>query len=140
MTAAGRTARVVLSADREADAQEIAQLLERVRAEVAEHEYDVAADPAVAPVPGGAKAVDPASVNSFLVALAASGGVLTSLIGVLQGWLLRSSARMLVVEIDGDRLELAGATSAERQRLIDAWLSRHDRPPGGDRPDAGAGP
>jgi hypothetical protein len=140
MTAAGRTARVLLTADQEADAQEIAQLLERLRTEVAEHEYDLVADPAVAPAPGGAKAVDPASVNSFLIALAASGGVLTSLIGVLQGWLLRSSARMLVVEIDGDRLELVGATSAERRQLTNAWLSRHERLTGGDRPDVGAGP
>jgi hypothetical protein len=129
-----------VSADQEADTQEIAQLLERLRNEVAEHEFDLVADPAVAPAPSGAKAGDPESVNSLLIALAASGGVLTSLVSVLQGWLLRSSARTLVVEIDGDRLELVGATSEVRRRLTNAWLSRHELPLGGDRPDAGAGP
>jgi hypothetical protein len=34
--------------------------------------------------------------------------------------LLRGAARTLVVEIDGDRLELTAATSQERRRLIEA--------------------
>lgn len=108
----------------------MAQLLERLRAEVVEQEFDLVADPAVAPPPGGAKAGDPAGVSSVLIALAASGGVLTSLVGLLHGWLARSSARALVVEIDGDRLELADPTSEERRRLMNAWLSRHERAPG----------
>jgi hypothetical protein len=58
----------------------------------------------------------------------------------LQGWLLRSSARALVVEIDGDRLELVGATSEERRRLTNAWLSRHERVSGEDMPEVGAEP
>jgi hypothetical protein len=128
-----------VTADREADAQEIAQMLERLRAEVAGHEFDLVADTAV-PAPDGAKAGDPVSVNSLLIALAASGGVLTSLVGVLQEWLLRSSARTVVVEIDGDRLELVGATSAERRRLTSAWLNRHERVSGGETPDTSAAP
>jgi hypothetical protein len=129
---------VSLFADPEADAQEIAQLMERLRAEVAEREFDLVADPAAAPPPAGSKAADPAGVSSLLIALAASGGVLTSLVGLLQGWLQRSSARTVVVEIDGDRLELADATSEQRRRLTDAWLSRHERVPGGEAPGAGA--
>jgi hypothetical protein len=45
MTAAERAARIVVSADRDADAQDLALLLERLRAEVAEHEFDIVADP-----------------------------------------------------------------------------------------------
>jgi hypothetical protein len=132
MTAVERTARIVVSADRDADAEDLALLLERLRADVAEHEFDVVADPQAGSAPAGAKAGDPASVNSLLVVLAASGGIVTSLVGLLQGWLQRSSARTVVVEIDGDRLELVGATSAERQRLTSAWLSRHESAPGED--------
>jgi hypothetical protein len=51
------------------------------------------------------------------VALAASGGVLTTLIGALQAWLLRSSAGKVVVEIDGDRLEVTGAGNEELAAL-----------------------
>lgn len=53
--------------------------------------------------PPGAKAGDLASVSSLLVVLAASGGVLTRLVGLLQGWLLRNRGRGLVVEVAGDR-------------------------------------
>lgn len=132
MTAAGRTARVVVLGDPDADAQDLAELVDRLRAEVLELDFDIVPDPAGEPMPGRVKAADPAGVDSLLIALAASGGVLTSLIGLLQAWLLRGSARTLVVEIDGDRLELSGATSAERRRLTDAWLSRHERPPDAD--------
>lgn len=134
--AAERTARIVLSADPQADPQEIAQLMERLCGEVAEHEFDLVADPAVAPPPGAAKAGDPAGVSSVLIALAASGGVVTSLVGLLQGWLARSSARALVLEIDGDRLELVAATSEERRRLTNAWLSRHEHAPSPGTPGA----
>jgi hypothetical protein len=30
-----------------------------------------------------------------------------------------------VLEIDGDRVELTGASDAERSRALDAWLARH---------------
>jgi hypothetical protein len=136
----GGTVRVVVSADPQADAQELAQLLERLRAEVAEREFDLVADPGLASPPGGAKAADAAGVSSVLIALAASGGILTSLVGLLQGWLARSSARGLAVEIDGDRLELADPTSEERQRMINAWLSRHERIPDATGPGLGEAP
>jgi hypothetical protein len=29
------------------------------------------------------------------------------------------------MEMDGDRLEIAGASSDEQQRLITAWIDRH---------------
>jgi hypothetical protein len=140
MTAAGRVARVVVFADRGADAQDLAELVGRLRAEVVEHEFDLVHDLAGEPVPGGAKAADPAGVDSLLIALAASGGVLTSLIGLLQAWLLRGSARTLVVELDGDRLELSAATSEERRRLTNAWLSRHEQLPGADPAGGGVAP
>lgn len=139
MTAAGRLARVVVVADPHADAQERDELVQRLRAEVAEQEFDLVPDPVAGPVPGGAKAGDPAGVGSLVIALAASGGVLTSLIALLQAWLLRGSARTLVVEIDGDRLELTGATSVERQRLTDVWLRRHEPPADGDDAPVTAG-
>ena len=132
MTAAARLARVVVVPDPDADAQERDELVRRLRAEVAEQEFDLVADAAAGPVPGGAKAADPAGVDSLIIALAASGGVLTSLIGLLQAWLLRGAGRTLVVEIDGDRLELTAATSAERRRLVEVWLSRHEPPAEGD--------
>ncbi|MER7461004.1 hypothetical protein [Micromonospora sp. NPDC126480] len=137
MTAPGRVLRVTVLADQDADDQDLAVLAEGLRAEVLESEFDLVGEPAPAPLPPGAKAADPAGVTSLLIALAASGGVLTGLIGLLQAWLLRGSDRTLVVEIDGDRLELTGATSEERRRLTNAWLSRHEQV-AGTPPSSGA--
>ena len=61
----------------------------------------------------------------MLVVVGASGGVLTTLVGMLQAWLLRQSGSKLLVEIDGDRIELTGATDEERRRALDTWLARH---------------
>ena len=118
------TVRVSVQADGDADAAETAALRDHVRFMLDENEFDVTYEPLRAGPPAGAKAGDPVAISS-LVALAASGGVLTTLIGALQAWLLRSSARQVVVEIDGDRLELTGATEEERRKLTAAWLDRH---------------
>jgi hypothetical protein len=45
-----------------------------------------------------------------------------------------------VVELDGDRLELSAATSEERRRLTNAWLSRHEQLPGADPAGGGVAP
>lgn len=60
------------------------------------------------------------------MALSASGGVLTALVGTLRDWLGRSSARHRVsLTIDGDTIDLERASEAERRELIDAYIRRH---------------
>lgn len=77
-------------------------------------------------VPEGAKSADPVTVGALLVAFSASGGLFTSLVGVLQGWLDRQAARRrIVVTIGGDSIELDRATGAERRELIEAFIKRH---------------
>lgn len=117
---------VTVQGDAGADDQETAVLAERLRAELADFEFEVgglglAAEP-------GAKAVDPVSISALVVALAASGGALTTLVEAVQAWLLRSSARRVVLELDGDRLELDGVSSQERRMLTAEWLARHPLP------------
>ncbi len=80
-------------------------------------------------------------IGALLVTLTASGGLLTTLLGVLQGWLLRHSGSRIVLEIDGDRVELTGATDEERRRALESWLARYEaggigKAPGG-HPTAG---
>ena len=78
-------------------------------------------------VPARAKTGDPVSWGQLMVVLAASGGVLTTLIGALQAWLTNPERRAVTVEIDGDKLELTGLSSLDQRRLIDAWISRHNQ-------------
>lgn len=113
---------VSVDAGQGADDAETTELAARLRDELMMHELDPVSVATASPE--GAKGVGEA-VGSLLVVLAASGGVLTTLIGTLQAWLTRQSGSKLLVEIDGDRIELTGATSEERRRALDAWLARH---------------
>ena len=88
-----------------------------------EHELDPVVPDADAPA--GAKGIG-AETGSLLVALAASGGVLTAR-RARQAWLLRNAGSTVVVEVDGDRVELTGATDEERRRALDVWLAKHER-------------
>jgi Effector Associated Constant Component 1 len=74
----------------------------------------------------GAKVADPVTVGAIVVALSASGGVFTSLIGVLKDWLDRHRAdHKIIVTIEGDTLELDRATVEQQRELIAAYLGRH---------------
>ena len=106
-----------------ADDSETAELTARLRAELVEHGLDPVPLPAVAPP--GAKGVASGDVGSILVVLATSGGVLTTLLGMLQAWLLRQSGSRIVLEVEGDRVELTGTSDDERRRALEFWLARH---------------
>jgi len=63
--------------------------------------------------------------GTLLLTLAASGGVITTIVTAIQSWLSRHERRSIVLEIDQDRLEITGVSSEEQKKLIDAWLARH---------------
>jgi hypothetical protein len=65
-------------------------------------------------------------VSTLTVALLGSGG-LTALVTAVRAWLDRGheSTRSIRVEVDGDVLELSGATAAEHDELVSLFLSRH---------------
>jgi len=125
----GPSVGITVQADAAADDEEQAELRGYLRSMLEEHDFEVAEPVTPAEPAPGAKVGDPVSVNSLVVTLAASGGLLTTMVGALQAWLLRSSARQVVIEIDGDRLEVNGVTSEERRRLAAAWLERHESNP-----------
>ncbi|MEQ0562396.1 hypothetical protein ABJI51_25205 [Amycolatopsis sp. NEAU-NG30] len=115
---------VRLEADAEADAEELDRLARRLRAELRELDVDVL--PVPAELPEGAKAADPVTIGSLLVAFSAAGGVFPGLVDTLREWLGRQGGRHRIkVTVDGDTVELERATSAERQQLIDAFVRRH---------------
>jgi hypothetical protein len=120
----GMHVRLTVDAGPGSDAEETAELADRLRGELEAHELD--AETVAAPAPVGSKGLG-VDIGSLLVVLSASGGVLTSLIGTLQAWLLRQSGSKLLLEIDGDRIELTGVSDVEQRRALDAWLARHDQ-------------
>ncbi len=82
--------------------------------------------------PEGSKALGTFNAGSLLLALTPAGGVLTTLITAVQSWLsMKEKSEItrefgsIILEIDGDKLEIANIKSEERLRLIDLWISRH---------------
>lgn len=109
----------------EDDAEKLAELTRQLRTELMELDIESANLVRAGKIPAGAKTGEPITWGALLVTLAASGGVLTALINVLQSWLTRHEQRGVSLEVDGDKLEVKGMSSQEQQQLIDAWLSRH---------------
>lgn len=119
-----RQALLRLEADDDADAEELDRLARRLRAELGELDVDLRAVPGE--VPPGARAADPVTIGSLVVAFSAAGGVFPGLVETLRDWLGRQAGKHKIkVTIDGDTVELERATSTERQQLIDAFVRRH---------------
>lgn len=78
-----------------------------------------------APVPIGSKSGG-AVVVGTLVASAATGQIaLRQLVRVVLAWVERGRHRRILIEIDGDRIEIDGAVP-NLQQLIEAFLARHE--------------
>lgn len=74
----------------------------------------------------GAKGPEHLILNGQVVlALLASGGVLTSLIASVQGWLQRNQGKEVEIQIGTDKLRLKGVSDEERKQLIAAFVKRH---------------
>jgi hypothetical protein len=67
------------------------------------------------------------TLGSLLVTLGASAGsiIIPNLTNALQSWLTRNERRKITLDIGGDKLEVTGVSSKDKERLIDVWISRH---------------
>jgi Effector Associated Constant Component 1 len=87
---------------------------------------DVRLSPGGAPPPPGSRGVDAAAVGQIVVAMLGAQG-LAGLISTVLGWLGRGhdAPRTVRLELDGDVLELAGASSDEQDRLVELFVTKH---------------
>jgi hypothetical protein len=106
------------------DPEYLAKLTQQLRNDLLELDVEDVALSGAEKVPEGRKG-DAVTWGQLIIALAASGGVFTTLITLLQTWVTRHQGYKLALEIDGDKLEITGISSKEQKRLIDEWLSRH---------------
>lgn len=116
---------VTLNAEPDTDAEDMEQMTRQLRDELSE--LDVQADFVTGePAPANTKAGDVIEWGTLLLTLAASGGVITTLINALQTWLTnRNQPATVNVEMGGDRLQITGNPSTEQQGIIKAFLHRH---------------
>lgn len=111
----------------DADDDRLQALTAALRAEI--RLLDVAAVrtvPSDAP-PAGARGMDLAVAGGLLVSLGNAAGSLLAVVRVVQQWLARGrdSARTVRLELNGDVLELSGASVAEQARLVELFVDRH---------------
>jgi hypothetical protein len=115
-----------LDAGDDADAREVDELTTKLRRELIRLDLDSVERPVMGEAPAGSKAADVVALGTLVVGLAKSAGVIKGLIDSVKDWLgrQREPQRSGKVEIDGDRLEVTGISSAEQERLIAAWIDR----------------
>jgi hypothetical protein len=121
------TAVLVSLSEQGADEARLDALGRQLRQELSQLDVrDVRAAPTDAEAPPDSRGIDVATVGHLLVALLGTQG-LPAVIGAVRGWLSREQAapRSVRVELDGDVLELSGASDAEQDRLVELFLSRH---------------
>jgi hypothetical protein len=111
------------------DDDELAEVTAKLRREILQLDVDAVQAATAGAAPAGAKAVDIAVIGTLLVQMGKTAGALTSVVRAVQGWLRPSqSARTVRLELDGDAIEITGASSKDQQRLIDLWIERHAEP------------
>ena len=116
---------VEVQAGSDTDTEELAQLSGLLRAEFLDLDVDAVRQPVRGKAPEDAKGADLLAAGQLIVGLVASPEVLASIIDTVRSWLGRNRARSVKLTLDGDTLEVTGASSAEQQRLIDLWVTRH---------------
>jgi hypothetical protein len=113
--------------EEDADAERLAALTGYLRAELLQLDVEDVVAPRAGDAPPGARGVDVAAVGALLVALGQSAEGLRSVVSVITGWLRRGEGvrRTVRLELGGDALELSQASTADQERLIGLFISRH---------------
>jgi len=104
----------------DSDDEERAELASRLRDEMLQQGVDEVAHPET-DAPEGAKGAA-LEWAQLVVGLA---GSLGPLLAALRGWIGRNPDAAITLEIDGDKITLDKASPADRQLLVEAFLSRH---------------
>lgn len=107
------------------DAAQLEQLTQNLLGEIEELDIDSVELAPAAPGPHGSKAGPSFDWGTLLVTLADRGSVLVSVVTAIDDWLKNQGGRSVTVEIDGDRLQLTGASIDDQKALIEHWIERH---------------
>jgi hypothetical protein len=113
-----------LEPDQDAGVEELERLTQRLRRELLQLDVDEVRRCDGDYVPAGARGIDPGAIGSLLVSLVSGPELFRAVVSVVTGWLGRTSARSVHIEIDGDVLDVKGVSSTGQDRLIEEWLSR----------------
>jgi hypothetical protein len=123
MTAGLGKVSAALQAGADVDAEELVFLADRLH--VGPHELDVEAVKLTARGAGTGGLDGHCQADGGRAGSAVRRDVLLSIIGGAWSWLGRHRLRSVALTVNGDRLEVIGVNSAQHDRLIDLWVTRH---------------
>ena len=103
------------------DAEELAELSGRLRAELLDFDVQAVERVAQSDVPEGAKGL-PAVAGWLAVHL--GGASLRDVLAAIADWVIRNN-RSVEISSGGDVLKLSRATPEEQRKIIDAWLDKY---------------
>ena len=107
------------------DAEELAQLTNRLRAELLGLDVDAVYSVSSGEAPDSSKGIDILAAGGLVVQFVLRQDVLQSIIDGVRSWLGRQHARSIKLTLDGDSLELTRVSTAEQNRLVELWMMRH---------------
>ncbi|MGH3937856.1 MAG: effector-associated constant component EACC1 [Pseudonocardiaceae bacterium] len=119
--AAGSDLLVRIDPADDGDEEETAGLARRLRAELLDLDVD-----AVDAVPGGMAPEGAKGLSSLAGTLAVRWGSagLRAVLTTIRDWVSRNG-RTVEVTIDGDTVKVTRPTTAQQEKIINAWLARH---------------
>jgi hypothetical protein len=115
----------VVDAGPDSDAEELAELAQRLRGQLLELDVDAVEPAPGGEAPAGAKGVELLAIGGLVVQFAMKSEVLRSVVDATTAWLGRQQGRSVKLTLDGDTLEVTGVSSDEQRRLVDLWVARH---------------
>lgn len=112
----------------DADSEALADGVVALGQELADLDVTDVAPAAAGDAPPGAKGVELLALGGLIVKLGRSSRVLREVVDAVRDWVGRTGARSVKMTIDGDVLEVTGASTSEVQVLVDTWVRRHGEP------------
>ena len=108
------------------DDERLEEMALQLRAELLALEVE-SVQPAVAgEAPTDSRSALAAVAGALTVSLQPTMATIGGVVAVVREWLRRSGGQRTVrIEIDGDTLELGGASAEVQQQLVDDWIARH---------------
>jgi hypothetical protein len=116
---------VVPAGDAPDDDEAIAESALALGHELAELDVDEVVPVAAGEAPEGAKGIELLALGGLLIKLGRSSRVLREVVDAVRDWVGRTGATSVRMTVEGDVLEVTGASGADVKQLIDAWVQRH---------------
>jgi hypothetical protein len=115
---------VTAGVDPDADAAELEGRTLGLRQELLELDVEAVRHPLGGPAPEGARAGDATLIGTLVVTVGRE--AIGAVVRAVAGWLSRGGSRSIKMQLGDDSIELTDVSAADQQRMLEAFLARHD--------------